>query len=97
MSLRPSVHTTQSTYVRAQFTDDTATAWSNVGFMKAWDSNFGIEGGGQVYMSVSMSFTLNISNTATQRLRFEFNEGNPYSSLRGGSDYSWVTVTRIEP
>ena len=74
-----------------------ATAWSNVGFMKAWDSNFGIEGGGQVYMSVSMSFTLNISNTATQRLRFEFNEGNPYSSLRGGSDYSWVTVTRIEP
>ena len=97
MSLRPSVHTAQSTYVRAQFSEDTAATWENVGYMKAWDSNFGIEGGGQIYVSVSMSFTLNISNTATQRLRFEFNEGNTYSSLRGGDDFSWITVTRIEP
>ena len=97
MSLRPSVHTSQSTYVRAQLSIGTPPNWSNIGYMGAWDSNFGIEGGGQVYMSVSMSFTLNISNTATDRLRFEFNEGNGYSSLRGGSSYSWVTFTRIEP
>lgn len=97
MSLRPSTNTSQSTYVRAQLSIDTAGNWSNIGYMGAWDSNFGIEGGGQVYMSVSMSFTLNISNTATDRLRFEFNEGNTYSSLRGGSSYSWVTFTRIEP
>ena len=97
MSLRPSVHTTQSTYVRAQSSIDAAANWSDLGYLRAWDSNFGIDGGGQVYMSVSMSFTLNISNTATDRLRFEFNEGNTYSSLRGGSSYSWVTFTRIEP
>lgn len=97
MSLRPSVHTSQSTYVRAQLSIGTPPNWSNIGYMGAWDSNFGIEGGGQVYMSVSMSFALNISNTATDRLRFEFNEGNTYSSLRGGSSYSWVTFTRIEP
>jgi len=97
MSLRPSVHTAQTTYVRAQSSIDTAANWSDIGYARAWDSNFGVEGGGQVYMSVSMSFTLNISNTATDRLRFEFNEGNTYSSLRGGSNNSWVTFTRIEP
>ena len=57
MSLRPSVHTTQSTYVRAQSSIDAAANWSNLGYLRAWDSNFGIDGGGQVYMSVSMSFT----------------------------------------
>ena len=97
MQLRPSTHTSQTTYVRAQSSTDTATNWSNIGYMTAWDSNFQIDGGGLVYMSVSMSFTLNISDTDTDRLRFEFNEGNTYSSLRGGSSYSWVTFTRIEP
>ena len=97
MQLRPSTQTSQTTYVRAQSSTDTATNWSNIGYMTAWDSNFQIDGGGLVYMSVSMSFTLNISDTDTDRLRFEFNEGNTYSSLRGGSSYSWVTFTRIEP
>ncbi|MDC3015832.1 collagen-like protein [Luminiphilus sp.] len=97
MQLRASTETSQSTYVRAQLSFDTATNWSNIGRMTAWNSNFGIENGGQVYMSVSMSFTLNISNTASDRLRFEFNEGNAYSSLTGESRYSWVTFTRIEP
>lgn len=97
MRLRPSTLTTQSTYVRAQLSIDTATNWSNMGRMTAWSSNFGIEGGGEVYMSVSMSLTLNISNTATDRLRFEFKEGIAYSSLTGGANDSWVTFTRIEP
>ena len=88
MSPRPSVHTTQSTHVRAQSSIDTAANWSDIGYVRAWDSNFGIDGGGQVYMSVSTSFTLNISNTATDRPRFEFNEGNQYSSLLGGSSNS---------
>ena len=51
--------------------------------MGAWDSNFGIRRGA-VYMSVSMSFTVNISNTATDRLRIEFNEGSTYSSMQAG-------------
>ena len=94
--LRPSVHTSQSTYVRAQMTIDNGSNWDHLAYAKGWDSNFGVEGGGQTYLSSTLFTTVEITDVTKDRVRFEFNEGNSYSSLLGGDDMTYVYFTRSE-
>ena len=98
MRARSAGDVAQTTYVRAQVTENNGVAWSNQAYLSMFETN-GPEGigGDQVWFSASASFTLSISDTANQRLRFEFNEGHSFSYLQGGEEYSWVIITRIEP
>ena len=98
MRARSAGHVAQTTYVRAQVTEDNGANWDHVAYLHIFETNSvaGITDD-QVYFSASASFTLNVSDTATQRLRFEYNEGHDYGTLRGGDETSWVIITRIEP
>ena len=70
--LRPSVHTSQSTYVRAQMTINNGSNWDHLAYAKGWDSNFGVEGGGQTYLSSTLFTTVEITDVTTDRVRLEF-------------------------
>ena len=98
MRARSAGHRAQTTYVRAQVTEDNGANWDHVAYLHIFETNSGAGiTDDQVWFSASASFTLNVSDTATQRLRFEYNEGHSYGYLASGAAVSWVIITRIEP
>ena len=96
MRARSASHESQTSYVRAQVTEDNGSTWDHQAYLHFFETN-GELGADQVWFSASASFTLNISDTALQRLRFEYNEGHSYGYLSSGDEVSWVIITRIEP
>ena len=91
--MRSSMGSVTNHYVRAQISYDQFN-YNTIAYATAWESNFSIEGAGQTYHTVKLKTTVKVTDVASTRLRFEYNEGNSYSSLSGGSTYSYVYFTR---
>ena len=97
MTARSAGHTSSKSYVRAQVTEDDGGTWNHQAYLNFFETNGSDMVSEQVWFSASASFTLNISDTDTQRLRFEYNEGHSYGYLQSGDESSWIIITRIEP
>ena len=97
MRARSAGHTSSRSYVRAQVTEDDGSTWNHQAYLNFFETNGSDLVSEQVWFSASASFTLNISDTDTQRLRFEYNEGHSYGYLQSGDESSWIIITRIEP
>jgi hypothetical protein len=80
--------------VKAEFFD--GTRWRRMAYMSPFESLVSLNNIGTVWSTVTASFTLLVSDTSVERLRFVYYESNDSGLLGAGSTYSWVTFTRIE-
>ncbi|MCH1603390.1 MAG: hypothetical protein L7S57_11155 [Luminiphilus sp.] len=79
--------------VKAEFFD--GTRWRRMAYMSPFESLVSLDVA-TVYSTVTASFTLLVSDTNVERLRFVYYESNDGGLLGDGSTYSWVTFTRVE-
>ena len=94
MSLRVNLSSgSTNDYVKAEFFD--GTYWRRMAYMSPFELLTSLDVG-TVWSTVTASFTLLVSDTSVERLRFVYFEANDSGLLGAGSAYSWVTFTRVE-